>query len=106
MSDEDGVQAVDARMNLKCSKHSHPIVQLWQTSPGVDPQVVEEDGRVGRWEVDGGIFDRLCPECEKRYGSTMMYGRAVESLMHKFSEVPRGTVGEWTLLHYEVNADT
>ncbi|OBH28055.1 hypothetical protein A5692_23490 [Mycobacterium sp. E342] len=102
---DDGVQALDARLNLKCDKHLHPITQLWQTSPGVEPQVIEH-GRIKPFDHDHGIFDRPCRECGNEYGRTMMYGRAAESLRQKLSEVPRGTIGEWTLVYCDVNADT
>ena len=100
MSDDtpDTSEAVDARLELKCEKRGHLITTLWQTAPGVVPQI-HEDGRIKPWEHDGMIFDRPCPQCGG------MYGRSVESLVQKISEVPRGTVGEWTLLYGEVHPD-
>jgi hypothetical protein len=95
-NEDDGTTAtVDARLELKCDEHGHLITTLWQTSRGVEPQVVE-GGQIKPWEHDGMIFDRRCPECGG------MFGRSPESLRKRMSEVPRGTVGEWTLLHYEV----
>ena len=91
-------EAVDARLELKCEKRGHLITTLWQTAPGVEPQI-HEDGRIKPWEHDGMTFDRPCPRCGG------MYGRSVASLVQKISEVPRGTVGEWTLLYGEVHPD-
>jgi hypothetical protein len=98
-NETEGVAAVDARMELKCDKHGHLITTLWQTSQGVEPQIIE-DGQIRPWEHDGMVFDRPCPVCGG------MYGRAVSSLRQKIDEVPRGTVGEWTLLYAELKPGT
>jgi hypothetical protein len=90
---------IDAQLQLTCDKGGHHITTLIDAGHGVI-EYIDAQRRRRTLERDGGVFDMPCPDCGGK-----LYGRSVESLTKKLSEVPKGTVSEWTLLFYELTPE-